>query len=76
MDIYEVHIWNPTNEVVSRISIPPSKRADIQLYDSTLSDVEMIINHFRSLGFRRFHVGSSTIWSAIVIVSILALLRD
>ena len=55
-DIHEVHIWNPTSDIVLGIDISPSKRADIQLYNGTSSDVEMITDHFRSLGFRRFHV--------------------
>jgi len=54
-DVYEVHVWNPTTDVVSGIVIPPSKRADIQLYNSDSSDVRMIIGRFRSIGFRKFH---------------------
>jgi len=55
-DIYEVHIWNPTREVVLRLSIPPDRRVDIQLYDNALSDVELVTSHFMSLGFSRFHI--------------------
>jgi len=55
-DIYEVHIWNPTREVVLGISIPPDRRVDIQLYDNAPSDVELVTSHFRSLGFSRFHI--------------------
>jgi len=54
-DIYEVHIWNPIKEVVQQISISPSKRADMQLFNNAPNDIGMIINHFRSLGFRKFH---------------------
>mgnify|MGYP001772500806 CR=1 FL=1 len=57
MDIYEIHIWNPIGEVVVEIGIPPSKRADIQLHNSTPSDVELVVGHFRSLGFSEFQVG-------------------
>ncbi len=53
-DVYEVHIWRPTKEVVEGIDIVPSKRADIQLYEASPSDVDLIINHFRELGFKRF----------------------
>ena len=56
MDIYEIHLWNPTKEVVLEISIPPDKRADIQLYGSTPKDVELVISHFKNLGFSKFHV--------------------
>ena len=55
-DIYEVHIWNPTREVVQGINIPPDKRVDIQLYDNAPSDVELVTRHFKSLGFSKFHV--------------------
>jgi len=55
MDIYEVHIWNPAEDVVSRIGIQPNRRADIQLYGDVTNDVGIIIKHFRGLGFRRFH---------------------
>lgn len=55
MDIYEVHIWNPTREVVLGINIPPDKRVDIQLYDNAPNDVELVTSRFRSLGFGRFH---------------------
>jgi len=56
MDIYEVHIWNPTREVVLGINIPPDKGVDVQLYDNVPSDVELVTSRFRSLGFSRFHV--------------------
>ncbi len=56
MDIYEVHIWNPTREVVLGINIPPDRRVDVQLYDNVPSDVELVTSRFRSLGFSRFHV--------------------
>ncbi len=52
-DLYEIHIWNPIKEVIQQISIPPCKRADIQLYNNT--SIEMIIKHFKSLGFKKFH---------------------
>ncbi len=55
-DIYEIHIWNPTSDIILEIKISPSKMADIQLYNSTSSDIEMITDHFRSLGFKRFNV--------------------
>jgi len=55
-DIYEIHVWNPTREVVLGLSIPPDKRADIQLYDNAPSDVELVTSHFRSLGFSRLHI--------------------
>lgn len=57
MGIYEIHIWNPVSDVVSEINIFPTKRADIQLYNSVPNDIGIIVNHFRSLGFRRFYVG-------------------
>jgi len=57
MDIYEVHIWSPAREVVREISIPPDKRVNIQLHNSTPNDIELVINHFKSLGFREFQVG-------------------
>ena len=55
-DIYEVHIWNPISDIVSKIDIPPNKRVDIQLYNSTLSDIEIVKKHFKALGFRRFSI--------------------
>ena len=55
-DVYEVHIWNPTRDIILGIDISPDKRTDIQLYGSVSSDIEMITDRFRSLGFRRFHV--------------------
>ena len=55
-DIYEVHIWNPISDLVSRINIPPRKRVDIQLYNSTPNDIEMVKKHFKALGFRRFSI--------------------
>ncbi len=55
-DIYEVHIWNPSNNLVSEINIPPDKRVDIQLYNATHNDVEVVVRHFRNLGFRRLYV--------------------
>ena len=56
MNIYEIHVWKPTKEVVLEISVPPDKRADIQLYNSTPRDVELVISQFKNLGFSRFHV--------------------
>jgi len=56
MDIYEVHIWNPTRKIILEINIPPDRGVDIQLYDNVPSDVELVIRHFRSLGFSRFRV--------------------
>jgi len=55
-DIYEIHLWNPTREVVEEISVSPDKRADIQLYESTPGSVELVISRFKSLGFSEFHV--------------------
>ncbi len=54
-DVYEVHIWNPTEKVIQSINIPPNKRADIQLYGNVSSNTEIITDHFRNLGFKRFH---------------------
>jgi len=56
MDIYEVHIWNPTRKIMLEINIPPDRGVDIQLYDNAPSDVELATRHFRSLGFGRFRV--------------------
>ena len=53
-DVYEVHIWNPTRQAVQQIVISPCERADIQLYNSTSNDVEAVVEHFRSLGFKKF----------------------
>lgn len=55
-DVYEIHLWNPTNDVVAGINISPDKRVDIQLHDNTSIGTGEIIDHFRSLGFREFHV--------------------
>ena len=55
-DLYEVHVWNPTMDIIQEINLSPSKRVDIQLYGSSPSDVEVIIDHFKSLGFKRFDV--------------------
>lgn len=52
-DVYEIHLWRPTSDVVSGIRVFPSKRADIQLYDNAPGDVEFVASHFRGLGFRR-----------------------
>ena len=49
-------LWNPTRDIILGIDISPDKRVDVQLYDNTPSDVEMITDRFRSLGFKRFHV--------------------
>ena len=56
MDVYEVHIWSPSREVVQVIKIPPDKRVDMQLYDNAPSDVELVTSRFRSLGFSGLHV--------------------
>ena len=56
MDIYEVHLWRPSRDLVLGISIPPSRRADIQLYEGVSGDIGMVKNHFRELGFREFDV--------------------
>lgn len=55
-DVYEAHIWKPTRDIILGIDIPPDKRTDIQLYGNAPSDIEVITDHFRSLGFRRFHI--------------------
>ena len=55
-DLYEVHIHNPVKEIIQQISIPPCKRADIHLYNNTSNDIEIIIERFRSLGFKKLHV--------------------
>ena len=53
-DIYEVYIWNPSREVVASIKVSPVKKADIQLYGGTPNAVEMVVEHFRELDFKRF----------------------
>lgn len=56
-DVYEVYFWNPTREIVEETIIPPDKRVDVLLQDSiSSSDIEIIIDHFRDLGFSKFHV--------------------
>ncbi len=54
MDVYEIHLWKPTLKLVSKIKVAPYKRADIHLYNNESSDIDMVIKHFRSLGFRDF----------------------
>ena len=56
MDVYEVHLWRPTAELVSEISISPSKRADIQFYSDEPGAIKAVMDHFRSLGFNEFDV--------------------
>jgi len=55
-DIYEIHMWNPSREVLAQIRLIPDKRCDIQLYGDPSIDVEEIIDHFRRLGFKRFSI--------------------
>jgi len=56
MNIYEVYIWNPNNEIISKINIQPNMKVDIQLYNASPSDLKIIIEHFEKLVFKRFHV--------------------
>ncbi|ADM27959.1 hypothetical protein Igag_1150 [Ignisphaera aggregans DSM 17230] len=43
-------------EVVTEISTP-DRRVDIQLYNSTPNDIELVFKHFKSPGFKEFQVG-------------------
>jgi len=49
-------LWNPIREVVDEVSVLPDKRADIQLYESTPGNVDLMIKRFKNLGFSEFHV--------------------
>jgi len=55
-DIYEVYVWNPTSNIVMEINIPSNKRINIQLYGKAFTNVEVIISHFKNLGFKKFYV--------------------
>lgn len=56
MNIYEVHLWRPLQKIISEISLSPSKRADIQFYDSKPSDISIVKEHFKKLGFNELEV--------------------
>ena len=56
-DLYEVYVWRPTKETLSQIDIPSDKRVDIQLYDYEPRELRIVLERFKELGFRHFHVG-------------------
>ncbi len=55
-DVYEVYVWRPNDDVLSRIDLIPNKRVDAQLSSDLISDADLIIKYLRRLGFRRFSV--------------------
>ncbi len=53
-DVYEIHVWSLDEEVLNEVSISPNTRADVQLYGDPLTDVHLVIERLRKLGFKRF----------------------